>query len=74
MAGAEMRSATANRRTASVVAESNDKKAERKAVKEQIQALQTIIDSITSSTTLGELRGCVKDVTRVLRRVARILT
>jgi hypothetical protein len=69
-----MRSNTNDRRTSAAAAEVADKRAERQAVKDQISALQTIIDSITAATTLGDLRGYVKDLARVLRRVARILT
>lgn len=74
MAGADMRSKTTDRRTSAAATEVVDKRAERQAVKDQISALQTIIDSITGATTLGDLRGYVKDLARVLRRVARILT
>ena len=74
MAGADMRSATTNRRDTAAAAETADKRAERQAVKAQIAELQTVIDSITNATTLGELRGHTKDIARVLRRVARILT
>ena len=69
-----MRSNTTDRYTALTAAEVADKRAERQAVKTQIAELQTIIDSITAATTLGDLRGYTKDVARVLRRVARILT
>lgn len=74
MAGADMRSNTTDRYTSITAAEVANKRAERVAVKAQIAELQTIIDSITNATTLGELRGNTKDVARVLRRVARILT
>lgn len=69
-----MRSATTNRRTGATVAEVADKKAERQALKAQIDAMQLIIDGITGATTLGELRGFVKDVTRSTKRIAKILT
>ena len=69
-----MKSLSTNRRTAIEAAEVDDKRIERLAVKDQIAALQLTIDSITAATTLGELRGHVKDVARTLRRVARILT
>ena len=68
------RSKSVDRTTAAVVAEVSDKKAERQAVKDQIAALQVIIDAISPATTLAELRGHTKDIARVLRRVARILT
>ena len=74
MAGADMRSNTTDRYTSTIAAEVADKRAERQAVKEQIAALQVIIDAISPATTLGDLRGHTKDVARVLRRVARILT
>ena len=69
-----MRSATTNRRTVATAAETADKRAERQALKAQIDALQLIIDGITGATTLGELRGFVKDVTRSTKRIAKILT
>ena len=74
MAGAGMKSLSINRRTAVEAAEVDDKRIERLAVKDQIAALQLTIDSITAATTLGDLRGYVKDVARTLKRVARILT
>lgn len=69
-----MKSASTDRRTGAVATETTDIKAERQALKAQITALQTIIDSITGATTLGDLRGFVKDVTRSVKRIAKILT
>lgn len=74
MADTDMKSATTDRRTGAVATEVSDIKAERQALKAQIAALQTIIDSITGATTLGDLRGFVKDVTRSVKRIAKILT
>ena len=73
MAGADM-SKSADRRSPAVVTEGADRRAERQALKAEVAALQTIIDSITGATTLGELRGHVKDVTRSTKRIAKILT
>lgn len=69
-----MKSTTTDRRTGAVVTETTDIKAERQALKAQITALQTIIDSITGATTLGDLRGYVKDVAKSVKRIAKILT
>lgn len=69
-----MRSTSPDRATSATAAEVADKRAERQAIKEQITALQVIIDAISPATTLGDLRGYMKDVARVLRRVAKILT
>ena len=69
-----MKSTTADRRTGTVATEVSDIKAERQALKAQITALQTIIDSITGATTLGDLRGYVKDVAKSVKRIAKILT
>lgn len=61
-----------HKRSAAVVAEKQAAKTERQAVKALQTDLQTIIDAITNATTLGELRGYVKDLTRTLRRVVRL--
>jgi len=62
------------RRNAVIRQEHADARAERQAVKALAADLQTIIDSITAATTLGELRGYVKDLTRTTRRLLRAVT
>ncbi len=74
MAGAAMRSQSPNRLTPAEIAEAADKKAERQAIKAEIATLQAIIDGISAATTLADLRGYVKDLTRSTKRIARILT
>ncbi len=62
----------AHKRSAAVVAEQQAAKTERQAVKALQTDLQTIIDSIDTTTTLAQLRNHVKDLARTLRRVVRL--
>lgn len=68
------RSNSPDRITPTVVTGVNAARAERQAVKVLATELQTIIDSITGATTLGDLRGYVKDLTRTTRRLLRAVT
>lgn len=61
-----------HKRSAAVVAEKRAAKTERQAVKALQTDLQTIIDSIDTTTTLAQLRNHVKDLARTLRRVVRL--
>ena len=69
-----LRPINAERRSAAVRQELADARAERQAVKALAAELQTIIDSISGATTLGDLRGYVKDLTRTTRRLLRAVT
>ena len=66
-----LRPINGERRNAAVRQETADAKAERQAVRALATELQTIIDGITAATTLAELRGHVKDLTRTTRRLLR---
>lgn len=69
-----LRPINGERRNAAIRQEHADARAERQAVKALATDLQTIIDSITGATTLGDLRGYVKDLTRATRRLLRAVT
>ena len=69
-----LRPINGERRSAAVRQELSDARAERQAVKALAAELQTIIDGITAATTLGDLRGYVKDLTRTTRRLLRAVT
>ena len=62
------------RRSAEAIAERASRKAERQAAKAEIAAIQIIIDSISGATTLGDLRGYIKDLAKTLKRVTRLVT
>ena len=62
------------RRSAAIRQESADARTERQAVRALAAELQAIIDSITPATTLADLRGHVKDLTRTTRRLLRAVT
>jgi hypothetical protein len=64
--------ALTHKRSAAVIAQNQADRAERQAVKALQADLQTIVDSIDTTTTLAQLRNHVKDVTRNLRRVLRL--
>ena len=64
----------AYRLTPNAAAAAADRKAERQAIKAQIDALQVIVDGITGATTLGDLRGYVKDLTRTTKRIAKVVS
>lgn len=61
-----------HKRSAAVAAENAADKAERQAVKALQTDLQAIVDGITGATTLADLRGFVKDVARIARRIIRL--
>lgn len=69
-----LRAINAERRSAAIRQERADAKAERQAIRALATELQTIIDSITAATTLGDLRGYVKDLARTTRRLLRAVT
>ena len=69
-----LRSINGERRNAAVRQETANAKAERQAVRALATELQTIIDGITAATTLADLRGYVKDLTRTTRRLLRLVT
>lgn len=62
------------RRSAAIRQESADARTERQAVRALAAELQAIINSITPATTLADLRGHVKDLTRTTRRLLRAVT
>lgn len=66
-----LRPINGERRSAAIRTETADAKAERVALRAIAADLQVIIDSITTATTLADLRGCVKDLTRATRRLIR---
>lgn len=68
-----LRPINGERRSASVRQEHTDARTERQAVKALVGDLQTIIDSITATTTLADLRGYTKDLTRTVRRLIRVV-
>jgi hypothetical protein len=65
------RSKSTDRRNAAVVTESNEAQTEREALRALRADLQVIVDAITSATTLAELRGFVKDIARIIRRLIK---
>jgi len=69
-----LRPINGERRNAAIRQELSDARAERQAIKALATDLQTIIDSITGATTLGDLRGFVKELTRTTRRLLRAVT
>lgn len=69
-----LRPINGERRSAAVRQELADTRAERQAVKALVVELQTIIDGISPATTLADLRGYVKDLTRTTRRLLRAVT
>lgn len=66
-----LRPINGERRSAAIRTETVDAKAERQALRAIVADLQVIIDSITTATTLTDLRGYVKDLTRATRRLIR---
>lgn len=69
-----LRPINGERRSAAVRQETADARTERQAVRALATDLQTIIDGITAATTLADLRGHVKDLTRTTRRLLRLVT
>lgn len=69
-----LRPVNGERRNSAIRQEFLDAKTERQAVKALAAELQAIINSITPATTLGELRGYTKDLTRTTRRLLRAVT
>lgn len=68
-----LRPINGERRSAAVRQELADARTERQAVKALAAELQAIIDGISPVTTLAELRGHVKDLTRTTRRLLRVV-
>lgn len=66
-----LRPINGERRSAAIRTATADAKTERQAMRAIVADLQVIIDSITAATTLGDLRGYVKDLTRATRRLVR---
>lgn len=66
-----LRPINGERRSAAIRTETVDAKAERQALRAIVADLQVIIDSITTATTLTDLRRYVKDLTRATRRLVR---
>ena len=66
-----LRPINGERRSAAIRTEAADAKTERQALRAIVADLQVIIDSITTATTLADLRGHVKDLTRATRRLIR---
>ena len=58
--------------SATVAAEKTADKADRQAIKAAIVDIQAVIDGITAATTLADLRGYVKDLAKVTKRLAQI--
>jgi ribosomal protein S7 len=69
-----MRSLSTDRRTAAVILAVAAKILDRQEVKEQIEVLQAIIDNISNHTSVSTLKGYVRTVTGVVRRIAKVLT
>jgi hypothetical protein len=61
-----------HKRGPAVVAARAADKAERQAVKALQADLQAIVDGIDGTTTLAQLRGHVKEVARISRRILRL--
>lgn len=68
------RSNSLDRITPAVATDVNAARTERQAVRALAAELQAIINSITPATTLADLRGHVKDLTRTTRRLLRAVT
>lgn len=66
-----LRPINGERRSAAIRTATADAKTERQALRAIVADLQVIIDSITTATTLADLRGYVKDLTRATRRLIR---
>lgn len=66
-----LRPINGERRSAAIRTETAGAKAERQTLRAIVADLQVIIDSITTATTLADLRGYVKDLTRATRRLIR---
>ena len=62
-----------HKRSPAVVAARQAERQERQQVRALQQDLQAIIDGITPATTLAQLRGFTQDLTRVTRRLLRLL-
>ncbi len=69
-----LRPINGERRSAAVRQELADARTERRAVKALAAELQGIIHGISPATTLAQLRGYDKDLTRKTRRLLRALT
>lgn len=69
MAGAAMRSASPNRRSAAVAADRAAAKAERDAVKALKTDLQAVVYGLTGASTLADVRQATKDLARISKRI-----